>query len=528
MQQRSEPPLGNNIPKLGRSLVSERPPPPSKTCALPSNCDSFHRELSLSLHSLARLEPDVDVVRTLHASPPIRPGRRALDLCVIGGGFTGIAGAIALLNAVAEPFRLSIIEPNSDLGRGVAFGGHHPLLLLNVRARDLSISASQPGDFLNWAFSQLDQGEQHGALHEGLAHAFLPRQLFGEYARQRFFQAASRRKDVALSIVDAEAATCVAENGAFSIACAGRTPLRADTVFLATAYGLERESETGALSAFGHVPSGRLVAAKSLALIGSGLTMVDALVSARRNGFEGTATIISPRAQLPRPHAPMGVGSHPVTLPPSKRVSLLASRIRIACETSEVHGTPWQAVINGLRPSLQTLWQQLSTDEQARFLRHLRPYWDSHRHRLPMEIHARLQSELASGRARLLKGRVREVRRTEDGFRLRVASRGREQLVETDLAFDCSGHRPDLDSPLVQSLLREKLVRRDPHGLGLVVREDGQVLGDAGHPTPGLFALGPLGQGSLWEITAVPEIVRQAGKAAEAVASCRAKRKAVS
>ncbi len=461
----------------------------------------------------------MDIVRTPHASPPIGAGHRRLELCVIGGGFTGIATAIALLNAVDEPFRLSIVEPNSELGRGVAFGGHHPLLLLNVRARDLSISASQPGDFLNWAFSQLDQGEQHGGLHEGLAHAFLPRQLFGEYVRQRFFQAVSRRKDVELSLIDAEAARCVAGQGAFRIECAGRTPVRADIVFLATAYGLQRESDNGALSPFVPLSSGRLVAAKSLALIGSGLTMVDALLSARRNGFEGTATIISPRGLLPRPHAPMGVGANHITLPPSNRVSLLASRIRIACETSEAHGTPWQAVINGLRPSLQTLWRQLSAGEQARFLRHLRPYWDAHRHRLPMEIHARLQSELASGRARLVRGRVREVRRKGDVFELRLDGRGREQTIETDLAFDCSGHRPDLDSPLLQSLLRGKLVHSDRHGLGLVVLADGQVLGGGDRPTRNLFALGPLCQGSLWEITAVPEIVRQVAKAAESVAA---------
>jgi uncharacterized NAD(P)/FAD-binding protein YdhS len=447
---------------------------------------------------------------------------------MVGGGFTGVAGAIALLNVLGRPFRLSIVEPKSDIGRGVAFGGHHPLLLLNVRARDLSVSASQPGDFLNWAFTQLDQGEQHGGLHEGLGHSFLPRQLFGEYVRQRFFQAASRRKDVELSIVDAEATSCVAENGSFRIACAGRAPIRADIVFLATAYGFPKDSKTGALSAFTPVPSGRLVAAKSIALIGSGLTMVDALLSARRNGFEGAATIISPRGQLPRPHAPMGVGSHPVTLPPSKRISLLAARIRIACEISEAHGTPWQAVINGLRPSLQTVWQDLSTEEQARFLRHLRPFWDSHRHRLPMEIHAQLESEIASGRAKVLKGRVREVRRGGDGFTLRLRSRGCEEMIDAHLAFDCSGHRPDLDSPLIRSLLRQKLVQCDPHGLGLVARADGQVIGDGGHATPGLFALGPLCQGSLWEITAVPEIVRQAAKAAEAVTSCRAKRRAAS
>ena len=46
-----------------------------------------------------------------------------------------------------------------SLGRGLAYGAHHPLHLLNVRTRDLSVRAGQPGDFLNWAFRQLDQGE---------------------------------------------------------------------------------------------------------------------------------------------------------------------------------------------------------------------------------------------------------------------------------------------------------------------------------------------------------------------------------
>jgi uncharacterized NAD(P)/FAD-binding protein YdhS len=58
-------------------------------------------------------------------------------ICVIGGGFTGAAAAIACLKRLTQPFRLSVIEPSQALGRGVASGGHHPLHLLNVRARDL-------------------------------------------------------------------------------------------------------------------------------------------------------------------------------------------------------------------------------------------------------------------------------------------------------------------------------------------------------------------------------------------------------
>lgn len=117
-------------------------------------------------------------------------------VCVIGGGFTGVAGAIACLAHIKTPFCLIVVETGSALGRGVAFGGHHLLHLLNVRTRDLTVRASQPADFLNWTFRQLDQGENDSGLHEGLAHTFLPRQLFGEYVRQRFFEAVDQRKDV--------------------------------------------------------------------------------------------------------------------------------------------------------------------------------------------------------------------------------------------------------------------------------------------------------------------------------------------
>lgn len=250
--------------------------------------------------------------------------------------------------------------------------------------------------------------------------------------------------------------------------------------------------------------------------------MVDVLAAARRDGFQGTALVVSRRGQLPRPHAPKGVVPKEIGLPRSRRASLLAAAIRISCEMAEESGTPWQAVINGLRPSLPDIWQALPADEQARFLRHLRPFWDSHRHRLPMEVHSRLMAEFAEGRAILLHGSVRAVALDAGGFKLTLLSRGSREpsLVEADLAFDCTGFRPDLDQPLIASLFERDLARPDPHRLGLVVERNGQVIGAGGAPS-GLFAIGPLCQGTLWEITAVPEIVAQADRAARTLGALR-------
>jgi uncharacterized NAD(P)/FAD-binding protein YdhS len=249
--------------------------------------------------------------------------------------------------------------------------------------------------------------------------------------------------------------------------------------------------------------------------------MVDVLIGARRDGFQGIATVISRRGQLPRPHAPKGVVPQHLALPRSKRVSMLEASLRIACEMAEENGTPWQAVINGVRSTLQDIWQALPVAEQARFLRHLRPFFDAHRHRLPGEVHARLTADFDKGRAVLLRGSATSVARTGDGYRIEIMRRGASapEILKADLAFDCSGFKPDLDQPLIKGMIEAGLARPDAHRLGLAVEPNGQVFGRGSEVTRGLFAIGPLCQGTLWEITAVPEIVRQADAAAVSLAA---------
>jgi uncharacterized NAD(P)/FAD-binding protein YdhS len=446
-------------------------------------------------------------------------------ICVIGGGFTGIAAAIACLTEIKHPFRLVIVEAKTSLAQGVAFGSADPMHLLNVRTRDLSVRAGRPGDFLNWAFRQLDQGENNADLHDSLAHTFLPRQLFGEYVRQRFFEALQSSNDVAHSVIDKTATSCACEEGRLRVQFADGDHLHADTVILATSFGLPRDASNGALPTYVPVATERYRKAKSIAFLGSGQTMVDALLTARRNGFAGDAVAISRRGQLPRSHAPRGVVPQNMELPPFRRISSLTQAVRIACEYAETNGVPWQAVFNGLRPGLQRLWQSLPIEEQRRFLRHVRPFWDAHRHRLPLEAHAHLEGELAAGTLKVLRGRVLTTRQVEGAFALTFRPTGAAEpmTVTFDLAFDCTRHRPQLRSPLIGSLIKQGLARADPHGLGLLVKPNGELVSaPCSSGKARIFALGPLCQGSLWEITAVPEIVAQAHMATQDLAGLQA------
>ena len=134
-------------------------------------------------------------------------------------------------------------------------------------------------------------------------------------------------------------------------------------------------------------------------------------------------------------------------------------------------------VILGMRESIQTTWQSLSFDEQRRFLRHLRPYWNAARHRLAPEINVQLRHALQTGSLRVAPGRFVE----SGDAPLSEPLQG--EAGSFDLVFDCTGIRPDISNPLITSLVGQGLARPDAHGLGLMVGSDGCVARD-GRRTP--------------------------------------------
>jgi uncharacterized NAD(P)/FAD-binding protein YdhS len=135
----------------------------------------------------------------------------------------------------------------------------------------------------------------------------------------------------------------------------------------------------------------------TVVLIGTGLTMVDTVQSLLDAGHRGPFRAISRRGLLPRVHAPtqplpLGVEE----LPHTTSVARLTRWLRHRLEQAEARDIDWRAVIDGLRPHVQDLWRRLPVRERARFLRHLRPYWDVHRHRTAPEI-AQFIERAASG-----------------------------------------------------------------------------------------------------------------------------------
>jgi uncharacterized NAD(P)/FAD-binding protein YdhS len=258
-------------------------------------------------------------------------------------------------------------------------------------------------------------------------------------------------------------------------------------------------------------------------LLGSGLTAVDVALRLLERGQRAPIHMISRRGLLPHAHAASGPWSAFLTPPFPASASRLLRRVRQETRRAAAAGTDWRAVVDALRPVTVALWQGLPHAERARLLRHLRPWWDVHRHRLAPAVAERIAQAMAAGRLTLRAARILEARPASGGLLLTLRPRGSRatEPLAAGTLVNCSGQETRMErvgEPLLRRLLDDGLAAPDVLGLGLDVTGEGQLLDAAGQPVPGLFAVGPLTRAASWEITAVPDIRVQCRALAERLA----------
>ena len=121
-------------------------------------------------------------------------------IAVIGRGFSGMMMAIALLKTVRFPFHLQLFDPNSSVSGGQALTSGHSSEILNSRVRDLSVSAGDPDDFNQWLSGNAPFRSAVPAAIPGFLQIFVPKSIFSDYVYQRFSEAFSSRRDVAVQV----------------------------------------------------------------------------------------------------------------------------------------------------------------------------------------------------------------------------------------------------------------------------------------------------------------------------------------
>ncbi|MFL5254628.1 MAG: FAD/NAD(P)-binding protein, partial [Rhodopila sp.] len=257
-------------------------------------------------------------------------------------------------------------------------------------------------------------------------------------------------------------------------------------------------------------------------LLGTGLTTMDLVITLLDRQHRGPIYALSRRGLLPRRHAgvPLPAPDH---APYPTAVNALTRFLRREAVRATAEGSGWQPVIDELRPFTMDVWQAMPLPDRKRFLRHLRPWWDVHRHRMAAQVADRIDAARASGQLRILVGRLRDLAVRDGEVAVQYRPRRQEEMAKLTVSrvVNCAGPGADYDriqEPLIRHLLRDGLARPDPLRLGLDVTGNCALLNARGAISRRLFAVGPITKGAFWEMTAVPDIRRQTEKLAEYLA----------
>lgn len=433
-------------------------------------------------------------------------------MAVVGAGFCGAAAAIHLLRRDRGVPHVTLIERGERFGPGLAYGAAAGANLLNVRAAQISALAEEPDHFERWLERRV------GGVQSA---RFVARRLFGLYLEETLRAAAARRWPSRLKRVRGAAVACRRDGEGWAVTLATGRVIAADDVVLALGHPPTATppplAPEDVIGAWDHAAQERLPRAGDVLLLGTGLTMVDVALALAESPRKGVMYALSRRGRLPLAHAAGAAAQAPAPdLPPTLSGALHAVR------ASAADAADWRVVVNALRPQTPALWAGLAPEAQRRFLRHLRPWWDSHRHRTAPEIAARIAALIAEGRLRILSGEIAHAAREGAVWRLQHRGRGSavRHRMEVVGVINCTGADYDLrrwDDPLVRQLLDEGLARAPANGLGFDIDPDNRLRDTAGAAQPGLFALGPLALGSFWETLAVPELRARAAAIARAL-----------
>lgn len=440
------------------------------------------------------------------------------DFAIIGCGASGAVMAANLFRRARRALAVCCIEPAPRLGAGLAYGRCGPEHLLNVPASRISAMAGEELDFVHWL-------DRRGLLADAPGRFFAPRRVYADYLTDCLGRAlrGSSHRHVVDHRPDLALALQRRADGDWQVELAGGETIEAGQVVLALGNlpspappaGLESlAGDTRYLHDPWQLVGRKLRRDRAVAIVGSGLTGVDVLHTLIERGHRGMIDVFSRSGRWPTVH--LEVRSGYSFRPDNGNLRQLFKEVRSHIEAAGAAGIDWRDVIDGLRPHTQKLWQQLAERDKRRFRRLLRGPWGRARHRMPPAVGARLEQWYRQGRFRIHSARRLEAEPTATEILLRAEPGA--VPVRVRRVINATGPLVDLrrsDNPLVRDLLGSGRARPGPAGIGLDTDADGRVLDRDGGIPPGLFALGPLRQGTLLESTAIPEIRIQAFRLAE-------------
>ncbi len=425
---------------------------------------------------------------------------------IIGGGFSGTMLAVNLLKKTNKKIVINIIDKNNLFCRGTAYSSFDKMHLLNVQTEKMGAFHDDIEHFYKWLTENQEKWRCEKEYEDLILEkgTFFPRWLYGSYLEDIFNEYAKSNKvrKITSEVVDIHFSN---ENKSSNIVLENGEKIESNVVIIAT--GNEPPTEVsgwlnpwkldnkdilnkGYLSTFSKEDS--------IGIVGSGLTMVDIVMTLYNNEFKGRIYAYSKSSRLPQPHLasyqPYSGDFKPLEY--NKLIDLIS---KFKAELKK--GThDWRALIDYLRPNTPEIWKKLSLKDKRIFIARLFNIWNTHRHRMPQQSHEIVNQLIRSGQLALVNKRLT----------------GNENLGHK-LIINCTGPSLNISktkNKLIRNLVDKGVVELSSLSMGIkLIRSDSFKVSNE-RP---IYAMGTPIFSEYLETTAVPELRVQAHLVAEEV-----------
>lgn len=466
-------------------------------------------------------------------------------IAIVGGGYIGAAAAIHLSRSARQSIDIVIVEPSDTLGGGVAFSAQDPDHRLNAPAGIHFLYPENTESFTEWhTASGARKADPEAVAADG--RIFARRADFGAYISAELDS--HRRENPSRSTITHLRDTAVGlskKDAGWRLGLSSGAVLDASVVLVTPCnFRPTVPAPFGELATHPAVYAdpwdlarfSEIAPDATVLLVGTGLTMADIAVTLLRDGQKRRLTAISRRGLFPRPqrsHPPSEsvweALSRPIPafverhgVPDTARAVLRAHRadiVRLAAQ-----GIEWQVAFDELRDAAYRLWPSLPAAEQQRYFRHLSPWYETHRFRLPPQVGEKLEAYRQNGRLQYRAGFLTAASAEDGALRVGVRARG-EELVEDglfDAVINCTGperHPERAGNPLLAQLIGEGFASASPFGMGLEVDQDCRSLSANGAAMENLLILGPMTRSRFGEINGIPTIAQQIHRVTNEIAA---------
>ena len=406
-------------------------------------------------------------------------------IAIIGGGFSGLAVAYNLLQS-NQQIVIDIFDDENFVNSGKAYTTQDFRHILNVPADKMGLSFADEKHFYKW----LKQNHHPEIAKDN----FAPRPLYRLYLQEILGEL---QKNSAINFINEQISQIKFLDGNYVLTNNSELSKQYDFVVLACGLKIKNlpanfRSKKIIDNIWKYLNLKQLPESGTVLIAGTGLTMVDAVLSLKNNGFTGKIIACSGSAKLPLSHS--ATRNKALKTLEIADANLPLSQILYRLKTAAKKAEDWRDIMHGLRSITQQFWQELTLNKKRQFLRHLMSLWSIHRHRIARENSDQIVEMIAAGKLEIVKGRLKKL---EEQNQQILATLNNHKTIAADLVLNAMGFDYSYQkSKLLINLIEQKIIAHHETGLGFKVLKT--------HPN--FYLIGSILTGELLEITAVPEL----------------------